>query len=303
LSLFHLRPLSNYPVGSVAFLGGDLRNPLQAEGAAIQSPAPHEPRRVVVVAGPSGAGKSAFMRHIATGQLPPEIQERLPAGVRRWVQSGHSRAELRLFAEHPDKFLWLATDPQDLQHLGLILPYDLTRQSHAYVEDYATDPMLEVVSMAREVLVINLRPEPDRLLRQWAYVRMGARTDEEINEKERAWRIAVVADWLARAGRRISPAFVRFIKRQGPMKAARKKVRAQIANMRKDPRPWLDTYQCSKRIDALFDRWQAFLATVAARGVQVRQIDLEPAPDAPIADHTKGLGESCGWRLMHRADP
>jgi len=284
-------------------LGGGLRELMPAGGRALVDwPVSHGPSRVIVVAGLSGAGKSAFMRNVATGRLPAKIQEQLPASARMWVQSGHSYPELKRFAKHPDQFPWLVTDPKDLRDLGLILPYDLTRRSHAYVENYAADPLLQVVLMASEVLVINVRPEPDRLLRQWAYVHMGAHTFEEIYEKEHAWRLSLLGHKLVKTGRRVSPALVRYIKRWRPLKAARKKVRAQIASVRKDPRPWLKTYESARRIGTLFDRWQAFLAMAAARGVTIRQIDVEPAPDAPIADHTKGLGEGCSWRLIRRVD-
>ena len=249
---------------------------------------------MIVLAGPSGAGKSAFMHQLATAGLQADIAEQLPPGAQTWAQ-------IHNLLPHAKWLPTLANSMKQGRNREIILQYDLTCRSFFYVHDYGRDPVLQLLPIAGDVLVINLRADRDRLIRQWAYAKMGVRTHREIRRKVFAWRIARCAGVASQTLHRISPKAERVIADMGLVKNATKRVNAQLLGVRDNPLTWLHAYRRPGGVEAIFDRWNAFLSSMAAQGVSVRQIHLEPEPNAPIADRSNYVEGQYRWRISRIA--
>ena len=249
---------------------------------------------MIVLAGPSGAGKSTFIHQLAADQLQADITEQLPPGAQTWAQIHNLRP-------HSEWLPTLANSMQQGRNREIILQYDLTCRSFSYVHDYGSDPVLQLLPIARDVLVINLRADRERLIRQWAYAKLGVRTHRELRRKEFAWRIARCAQIASRALQRISPKAERAIANMELVQDATKRVNAQLYSVRDNPLPWLHAYRRPGGVEAIFDRWDAFLTSMAAQGVSVRQIHLEPEPNAPIADRSNYDEGQYRWRISRIA--
>jgi hypothetical protein len=212
---------------------------------------------LVILAGLSGSGKSTFVDQLRARELPEEINARLPAGIGDWPMKGSSmRPVVPRVAP------------------GIILHYDMNGRGIAAGRDFCDDPTLSCVTPANAVTVVNLRPPPDLLINQLVAREGGGRTKEEVLEETFTWRL-------------LQSSYVEHFLRRWKPWIARK--RRQVCRRK------IDLYEQDGWLDELYERWQAYLRSLVAKGTTVEQIFLEPDPSTQV-------GNAYSWRIASKLD-
>lgn len=133
---------------------------------------------LVIVTGPTSSGKSTFLRRIADRQLPPTFADLLPVSSRDWPMIGASRL---LEAAAEGKPMLPAHDLE-----GAILHYDFLRPLFSGSQDFARDQALDLIRCAGKVIAIVLKPDQERLLRQFK--------ESELSDKPRSIMLTRLLD-------------------------------------------------------------------------------------------------------------
>lgn len=114
--------------------------------------------QVLLVAGPSGAGKSTLIDLLSRGGLPDDIRRELPEGASSWPlfhgkhlrKSGQSGALTAQLGE------------------GFVAHYDTTYIIRAGLDRYEQDPAVTLFRLCASLVVLNIKPDDERLRSQLA---------------------------------------------------------------------------------------------------------------------------------------
>ena len=190
---------------------------------------------LLLIAGPSGSGKSTFIAMLYASRLPPEVRQLLPSGAERWPKTSADRSRRGLRAVRALE--------------NVILHYDIAGPARRR-ESYAKDPVLAGLALARQVTVVEIRAQADRLVDQFRS--RSAAAEAKWSRWQKLWR------------RSVPQALLRIA---GPLR--RNKVPSK---------PVL--YGQPGWLEACYARWDAFIGeTLIARDGAVL-IRVEPRPGA-----------------------
>jgi len=228
---------------------------------------------LVVVSGSSGAGKSTFLDQLALGQLPLFIRDQLPQGAGSWVQV-HAGEHLRWLP-------LLMEAPARPAVTGLVLHYDLTRKCVPTIGDYANDQALRVIHRAESVTVVHIRPDHDRLVRQWVLGKTQFGDPRYLpfwrllgQVSELGWR---ARPWLCALRKRLHGKVTR------PARRLLRAIDRRLVAWKVPKSGVLALYLNSPdKVDALYRSWEAFLDAVQSDGKAITQIYIRPTPESPI---------------------
>jgi len=137
---------------------------------------------LLLVAGASGAGKTTFVRQLCAGTLPSELHSKLPT-ANDWDRIEGNRFVKRGIRPR-------LSDAATQARRGLVVHYDIVHIHRSEVENYADDPVFDLIPTADALTLINLRPSPTQLLEQ-----LTNRQDIIRKEKGRmrgAWKALVL---------------------------------------------------------------------------------------------------------------
>jgi hypothetical protein len=237
----------------------------------------------LVVAGPSGAGKTTFLRQLAEGALPAELEALLPAGSRAWPV---------VCAGFPDQWRHLHPEaPGTTPRLpGLAMHYDITSARRRHERGFASDPFWALLQVCDDVTWVEIRPSRRRLIRQWRNARLGPRETSWVRSEP----------WLVFSQRHVLR-LMRRLRREVPMadgsrwrypRPFRLLKRIDLALRPKiefrDLWP-LDFYCAPGNLSRLLATWDAAAAHILARHQPPR---IELAPDAKAE-----IGGDPRWRI------
>ena len=139
-------------------------------------------RTLLLVAGPSGGGKSHFINLLKAKALPRDIAELLPGGCAEWSVCEANNMMKEALSE---------TDllGASIARGGTILHYDITFIHRLALTDYIMDPFCAGLLDAREIDIVYVKPDKNRLVRQLNQRREAHRRSKSITHL--LW-----ADWI-----------------------------------------------------------------------------------------------------------
>lgn len=194
---------------------------------------------VLLISGPSGAGKSTFIRTLADHQLGAEIGQLLPHESASWPVVEANDLLKRGLAT--------AIEPSDGgRQDGVILHYDTFFIRRAGLDDYARDPVYEVISQATCVVVVDIQLPPEQLKLQF-----GDRLSAQLSKKGMLRSL-----WARHVRRNLK--------------------RAKFALAGKGLPETTDLYSRSGQIESCYREWEAFLERLIASKPQTRIVRVTP---------------------------
>jgi hypothetical protein len=202
---------------------------------------------MLLVAGMSGVGKSTFIQQLVSASVPSSITNLLPADCATWTEVLAIDAPTTL-ADMP------AADVKTI-----IFHYALNNLHHSGASDFAGDPLLFPVAHAERIIALTVKSDADRLWLQFSRRSFGGSNSDE------------TCDAVRRA-RKLNESF----------EAGKKHTNPRVVESRERSRNWLNTlarYEQTDWIDSQFERWNDFLASLAAEGRLVRNISIAPVSD------------------------
>lgn len=142
---------------------------------------------LLLLSGPSGGGKSTFARLLKEGGLPAEIAHQLPAQARRWPLVDVTNHMRRQIEDEGDAAAIAALgNPTEL-----ILHYDITTVHRYGLGGYESDPALRLLRSARNIAVVFVCPDAERLYTQ--FVDRDAIRQARKSAAARTWNKTVLA--------------------------------------------------------------------------------------------------------------
>lgn len=242
--------------------------PARDEGDADTSALPRI-RHLVVVTGASGAGKSTFLKVLASGKMQAEVKAMLPLRAETWIQyaAGQHQRWLPELAK---------LDARDTIP-GLVLHYDIRRGLKT--GGYQFDPSLRLLQFADAVTVVHLKPPPERLASQLTYCETVERPKPAVLGKL-IWRAAnLIRSVLLGIKQIILPRHVFTFMRWRPLSRTWERINRQAG---KSPWSKLAQYSQPNWLDKLYERWEAYIGSLARDGFAIEQIYLQPDLDGQI---------------------
>ncbi len=228
---------------------------------------------LLVVAGPSGAGKSTFIRLLAKGELPKELQALFPDYRRIWPLSGYGVTQgMRI-----DKYA------RGTSFDRLVLHYDLFRVEKENLAGFDHDKLLQkLFSCATEITVATIELAPDALASQ-LLLRQATSQDGQASWITRIWQFSRlrIRLWTADASRRLrhrlAPMLSTNLKRLKPM--VRLSGEVDKLEQSKFVRKMRKTRKLG-RLGRLYEDWDEFLNSVSwTRKIRIVEI-AQPAVSA-----------------------
>jgi len=211
---------------------------------------------LLVVAGPSGAGKTTFIRLLANGELPKELEALFPDYRRDWPLSGVGAGQgVRI-----DKCA------QGTSFDGLVMHYDLFRVEKDNLAGFDHDNLLrKLISCATEITVVTIKLAPDALASH-LLLRQATSQVGQASWITRIWQFSRlrIRLWTADASRglrhRLAPMLSSKLKTLKPMVRLSSKVDELeqskfVRKMRKTRKPG--------RLEPLYEDWNEYLNEVS----------------------------------------
>ena len=133
--------------------------------------------QLILLSGPSGGGKTTFLHLLQSGALQEPVRRAFPGDAGTWpIIDITNRLRSEIEKSGPAA-VW-----QSLQAgQKAILHYDIVSVHRAGLSGYAADPAFRLLEGKGDVRVAFLKPEPGRLLSQFAS-RNEARLEEKIRD-------------------------------------------------------------------------------------------------------------------------
>lgn len=117
---------------------------------------------VMLLSGPSGSGKTTFTHLMRAGTLPEEIKCRLVANG-EWPVIDVTNRMRREIASHGEAVV----ADQIAAPAHLVLHYDITTVYRYGLAGYANDPALRLLGLARNIQIVFVCPDAERLFTQY----------------------------------------------------------------------------------------------------------------------------------------
>lgn len=227
---------------------------------------------VLIVAGPSGAGKSAFLRELAAGRLPDDIARHLPDNAHNWREVYSNR--------HAEWWPLIDRDAGAERVAGLAVHYDVTLMWMHLDRALEHDPFWTMLQNCEAATVVNIRPTPKRLLKQWIFAHLGVTRMWAAHCKTFCTAAyARVLLGLHAAFHRHDWSLLRFVKN-----------REEVLERRIRKFRWFHFYRGSGNVERMMHSWHS-VATDKLGTLPVTHIEIAPHRKARIAKAPR-------WRVL-----
>ncbi len=207
---------------------------------------------LLFVGGPSSVGKSSFIRQLQAHALPAEIQDRLPKDTGKWKRVEEKNYEAVFGGD-------IRSTPAS--YPKVIFHYDTMDIYDQGCDGYENDRQLDVLFMAQEVFIVDIRASARTLERNMANRSARARPK--------------------RGHERLLKYIKRRIRGYGPKPA------------REHAFPRLEAYRDELWLEQFYYRWEKFLAKATDRLVGPAVVIRVEASSRPAAEPTFRLLGPC----------